>query len=164
METSHHKVILASALVLGAELCFAGVSALVKYLTTDLPPEQLVFFRNLTALVVLLPWLWRKGPAAFKTKALRFHLTRGIAGVIATYLFFYSIAHLPLAQATLVLMLSPYIIPIMGWLWLKEYVNRQTWLAIAIGFIGAFIFLNRPKPFLPRFFFEIGRASCRERV
>ncbi len=160
METSHHKVILASALVLGAELCFAGVSALVKYLTTDLPPEQLVFFRNLTALVVLLPWLWRKGPAALKTKAWRFHLTRGIAGVIATYLFFYSIAHLPLAQATLVLMLSPFIIPIMGWLWLKEYVNRQTWLAIAIGFIGVFIFLNPQQTILSPIIFVAFIAAC----
>lgn len=142
METSHHKVILASILVLGAEFCFAGVSALVKYLSTDLPPEQLVFFRNLTALLVLLPWLWRRGPAAFKTKAWRFHLTRGLAGVIATYLFFYSIAHLPLAQATLVLMLSPFIIPIMGKIWLDEHVNRQTWLAISVGFVGVFIFLN----------------------
>ncbi|RUO61502.1 DMT family transporter [Pseudidiomarina marina] len=142
MDTPQRTVVIASALVLGAELCFAGVSALVKYLSTDLPSEQLVFFRNLMAFVVLLPWLWRKGPSAFKTKAWRFHLTRGLAGLAAMYLFFYAIANLPLAQATLVLLLSPFIIPIIGRVWLNERVITQTWIAIGIGFIGVFIFLN----------------------
>ncbi|MGQ4276222.1 DMT family transporter [Pseudidiomarina sp. E22-M8] len=142
METPQRTVIIASLLVLAAELCFAGVSALVKYLSTDVPSEQLVFFRSLMAFVVLLPWLWRKGPAAFKTKAWGFHLTRGIAGLMAMYLFFYAIAHIPLAQATLVLLLSPFLIPVIGRLWLAERVLPQTWLAITIGFVGVFIFLN----------------------
>ncbi|RWU12730.1 DMT family transporter [Pseudidiomarina gelatinasegens] len=142
MDTPQRTVFIASALVLGAELCFAGVSALVKYLSTDLPSEQLVFFRNLMAFVVLLPWIWRKGPSAFKTKAWGFHITRGLAGLAAMYLFFYAIANLPLAQATLVLLLSPFLIPIIGRVWLKERVLAQTWLAIAIGFIGVFVFLN----------------------
>ncbi|RUO74249.1 EamA/RhaT family transporter [Pseudidiomarina sediminum] len=142
MDTPQRTVVLASVLVLTAELCFAGVSAIVKHLSTDVPSEQLVFFRNLMAFIVLLPWLWRKGPDAFKTKAWRFHLTRGIAGLAAMYLFFYAIANLPLAQATLVLLLSPFIIPVIGRVWLAERVLPQTWLAIATGFIGVFIFLN----------------------
>lgn len=142
MDTPQRSVVIASVLVLSAELCFAGVSALVKYLSTDLPSEQLVFFRSLMAFVVLLPWIWRKGTSAFRTQAWRFHLTRGIAGVVAMYLFFYAIAHIPLAQATLVLLLSPFLIPVIGKFWLKEYVSRQTWLAIAIGFVGVYLFLN----------------------
>ncbi|HET8817137.1 MAG TPA: DMT family transporter [Pseudidiomarina sp.] len=142
MDTPQRSVVIASVLVLSAELCFAGVSALVKYLSTDLPSEQLVFFRSLMAFVVLLPWMWRKGSAAFRTHAWRFHLTRGIAGVVAMYLFFYAIAHIPLAQATLVLLLSPFLIPVIGKFWLQEYVSRQTWLAIAIGFVGVYLFLN----------------------
>lgn len=136
------RVFLAAVLLLGAEFCFASVSALVKYLSTDLPEEQLVFFRNIMAFLVLLPWLWRKGPGAFKTKAWGFHLSRGIAGIAAMYLFFYAIAALPLAQATLVLLLTPFLIPMIGRIWLHERVTRQTWFAIFIGFIGVFVFLN----------------------
>ncbi|WP_258240137.1 DMT family transporter [Pseudidiomarina homiensis] len=142
METPQRTVVIASLLVITAELCFAGVSALVKYLSTDVPSEQLVFFRSLMTFVVLLPWLWRKGPGAFKTKAWRFHLTRGIAGLTAMYLFFYAIATIPLAQATLVLLLSPFLIPVIGRLWLNELVLPQTWIAITIGFLGVFVFLN----------------------
>ena len=56
--------------------------------------------------------------------------------------YFYAIATIPLAQATLVLLLSPFLIPVIGWLWLRDYVSRQTWLAIALGFVGVFIFLD----------------------
>ena len=160
MDTPQRTVVIASALVLGAELCFAGVSALVKYLSTDLPSEQLVFFRNLMAFVVLLPWLWRKGPRAFKTKAWRFHITRGLAGLAAMYLFFYAIANLPLAQATLVLLLSPFIIPIIGRVWLKERVIPQTWLAIFIGFIGVFVFLNPAQTTLSPIVLVAFVAAC----
>ncbi|KFZ28662.1 multidrug DMT transporter permease [Pseudidiomarina atlantica] len=142
METPQRTVVIASLLVLGAEMCFAGVSALVKYLSTDVPSEQLVFFRSVMTFVVLLPWLWRKGPSTFKTKAWRFHLSRGLAGLAAMYLFFYAIATIPLAQATLVLLLSPFLIPIIGRIWLGERVLPQTWIAISIGFIGVFVFLN----------------------
>ena len=58
------------------------------------------------------------------------------------YLFFYAIATIPLAQATLVLLLplfnSSY------WLALATRLcgSKQTWLAIGLGFIGVFTFLD----------------------
>lgn len=140
--TSTHALILASLLLLSAEASFAGVSALVKHLSTTQNFEQLVFFRNVLAFIVLAPWLWRKGAGALKTRRLKLHLLRAAAGITAMYLFFYAIATIPLAQATLVLLLSPFLIPVIGWLWLNDYVSRQTWLAIALGFVGVYIFLD----------------------
>ncbi len=141
-EASSKSVLIGSLLLLSAEASFAGVSALVKHLSATQNFEQLVFFRNVLAFLVLLPWLWRKGPAALTTKRWKLHVVRGIAGITAMYLFFYAIATIPLAQATLVLLLSPFLIPVIGWLWLRDYVSRQTWLAIALGFVGVFIFLD----------------------
>ena len=142
MDTPYRNVVIASLLILFSEVCFTGVSAMIKYLSTDLPQQQLVFFRNLMAFVVLLPWVLRKGTSAFKSQAWRWHISRGIAGIVAMYLYFYSIANLPLAQATVVLLMAPFLIPIISRLWLKEMVSRQTWIAVAVGFIGVTIFLN----------------------
>lgn len=135
-------VVIASVLVLLAELCFAGVSALVKHLTDTLPYEQLVFFRNLFAFIVLLPWLYRKRATAFRTEQLGLHLLRAIAGVAAMFLFFMVIAAIPLAQATLVLLMAPFIIPIISHYWLGEFISRRLIFVIFIGFIGVLIFLN----------------------
>ncbi|RUO25291.1 multidrug DMT transporter permease [Aliidiomarina minuta] len=135
-------VVIASALVLLAEFCFAGVSALVKHLTETLPYEHLVFFRNLFAFIILLPWLWRKRATAFKTEQLGLHLLRAVAGVTAMFLFFLVIASVPLAQATLVLLMAPFIIPIISHFWLGESITRRLILTIILGFIGVLVFLN----------------------
>lgn len=135
-------LIVASALVLLAEMCFAGVSALVKHASETLPYEHLVFFRNLFALIVLLPWLYRRRATAFRTEQLPLHLLRAVVGIAAMYLFFLVIATIPLAQATLVLLMAPFIIPIISHFWLKESITRQVVLSIGLGFTGALIFLN----------------------
>ena len=114
-DTSPHAVVWASLLLLSAEASFAGVSALVKHLSASQNFEQLVFFRNVLAFLVLAPWLWRRGAGALKTRRLKLHLIRGVAGISAMYLFFYAIATIPLAQATLVLLLSLRILPSSFW-------------------------------------------------
>ncbi len=135
-------IVFASALVLLAEMCFAGVSALVKHTSTTLPYEHLVFFRNLFAFLVLLPWLYRKRATAFRTEQFGLHILRAVIGIAAMYLFFLVIATIPLAQATLVLLLAPFLIPIISHFWLKELITPRTIAAIVLGFVGAFIFLN----------------------
>lgn len=135
-------VVLASILILTAELCFAGVSALVKHLTTTLPYEQLVFFRNLFALIILLPWLYRKRATAFRTTQMPLHLLRALVGVVAMLLFFMVIAAIPLAQATLVLLMAPFIIPVISHFWLREHISAQLIAVIGLGFIGVLVFLN----------------------
>jgi len=135
-------LVIASALVLLAEMCFAGVSALVKHASTSLPYEHLVFFRNLFAFLVLLPWLHRKRATAFRTEQLGLHILRAVIGIAAMYLFFLVIATIPLAQATLVLLLAPFLIPLISHFWLKEFITRRLIATIGLGFVGAFIFLN----------------------
>lgn len=141
--SAQRATIIASLLLLSAELCFASVSALVKALSPDVAFEQLVFFRNVMALVILLPWIFRYGLRQTLTSTRwRLHWVRGLVGLGAMYLFFYAISTIPLAQATLVLLMSPFLIPLMGYIWLQEPVSRQTWIAIIFGFIGVFVFLN----------------------
>jgi len=135
-------VILASLLLLLAELCFAGTSAMVKHLGGDIPTTHLVFFRNFFAFIVLLPWLYKRRATAFKTTQLKLHLLRAITGIGGMYLFFYVITQVELAKATLVLLMAPFIIPVISWFWFKERVSPKLWFAIAFGFLGVLIFLD----------------------
>ena len=135
-------LVIASALVLLAEMCFAGVSALVKHTSTVLPYEHLVFFRNLFAFLILLPWLYRRRTTAFRTDQFGLHILRAVIGIAAMYLFFLVIATIPLAQATLVLLLAPFLIPVISHFWLKELITPRLVATISLGFVGAFIFLN----------------------
>lgn len=130
---------LAAALLLLAEACFAGIGALVKLTSASASQAQVVFFRNFFALLVMLPWIYLQGAAILKTRRWYLHLSRASTGIISMYCFFYIISQLPLAQAMLVLLLSPFVVPLIARFWLKEQPSRLTLFAIALGFAGVFI-------------------------
>lgn len=123
-------------LIVLSELLIVTMSSAIKVVSLELPNEMLVFFRNLFGLLVLLPVLMRGGLARVRTTRLRLHLLRAAAGMGAMYCFFYTIAHMPLAEATLFALTAPFLIPVMALLWMGESIPRSTWLAIAIGFAG----------------------------
>lgn len=130
-------VVKGALLLVLSEACFAFLGALVKYLSPHLDQTQLVFFRNLFALLVLLPWCFKQGFFALYTPNWRLHLFRGVLGIVAMYCFFTVIAHMPYAQAMLVILVSPFIIPMICRLWLGETTTIKTYVAIFIAFAGA---------------------------
>jgi drug/metabolite transporter (DMT)-like permease len=124
-------------LVLASALLFAGVGALVKAASADLPTEVVVFFRNAVAMVFLLPWLLiRHRNLSLKTSCPHLHFLRAAAGLGAMYCFFIALKLMRLADAMLLCYTLPIFIPIIEWLWLKEPVSRQTKIAVIVGFIG----------------------------
>ena len=128
-------------LLLLAEACFAGIGAIVKFTSGTASEVQVVFFRNFFALLLMLPFLYRHGFSLLKTKRWYLHASRALTGIISMYCFFYVLARLPLAQGMLVLLLSPFIVPIIARFWLKERPSRLTLLGIALGFVGVLLAL-----------------------
>ncbi|HEX5792400.1 MAG TPA: DMT family transporter [Rheinheimera sp.] len=128
-------------LLLLAEACFAGIGAIVKFTSGTASEVQVVFFRNFFALLLMLPFLYRHGFSLLKTKRWYLHLSRALTGIISMYCFFYVLSVLPLAQGMLVLLLSPFIVPIIARFWLKERPSRLTLLGILLGFIGVILAL-----------------------
>jgi drug/metabolite transporter (DMT)-like permease len=130
-------------LVLTSALLFAGVGALVKAASTNLPTEVIVFFRNAVAMAFLLPWLKiRHRNLSLKTSCPQLHLLRAAAGLSAMYCFFIALKLLRLADAMLLCYTLPIFIPIIEWCWLKEPVSRQTKIAVIVGFIGIALVLK----------------------
>lgn len=123
-------------LLLLAEACFAGIGAIVKFTSGTASEVQVVFFRNFFALILMLPFLYKHGFSLLKTNRWYLHLSRALTGIISMYCFFYVLARLPLAQGMLVLLLSPFIVPIIARFWLKERPSRLTLFSILLGFIG----------------------------
>lgn len=133
-------------LLIFSELLLAIMAAMVKHVSQDLPPEVVTFFRNLLGLAVLLPFLLQRGGLhAMATRRLGGHLIRAAAGLAAMYCYFYTIAHIPLAEAVLVKMTTPFLMPLIAWLWLGDRIGPRTLLAIMLGFVGV-SFVLRPVP------------------
>ncbi len=58
------------------------------------------------------------------------------------YCFFYTIAHIPLAEASLLKLTMPFFLPVLSIFWLAEAVSLRVIWAIIIGFIGVAIILK----------------------
>ena len=129
-------------LVLGEGL-LAVMAAMIKHLADTLPVEMIVFGRNLIGLAVLLPVLVASGGIRdLRTSHLRLHFIRGFTGVTAMFCFFFTIAHIPLAEAVLVKMTVPFFLPLVAWLWLNDRISGHTWAAIVLGFVGVGVILR----------------------
>lgn len=116
--------------------------ALIRLLSEDLETAMLVFSRSILGLVILLPWLCRKGTGAIKTNRLGLHVMRGMVGITAMYCLYYAWGHLPLAQAALLKQTAPFFIPVIAFVWLQERINLATKISLLVGFVGVFIVLN----------------------
>lgn len=136
------QLLLGVFLVLASELAFALLSALVRMLSDEVSQVQIIFFRNLFALLPLMPWLLKNGVSGLKTNHINLHLLRGLAGLSAMFIYFHVIATTSLVNAAMVLMLAPFFIPIIAHTWLKQAQNLASILSVALGFIGAFVCLN----------------------
>ncbi len=116
--------------------------AIAKILTQDLSALELVFFRNLIGLMIILYTL-RHTPPILKGGKFHLLITRGLFGFTAMILFFYTITIIPLGEAITLNKTSPLFGTVLAFYLLKEHLNKRTVLALLIGFLGI-IFITKP--------------------
>ncbi len=133
----------AIAAVIAGELCFAIMGGIIKHLATSLPNENIVFFRNFFALLLIVPIIYmRSGLAGFATSQLRFHILRGTIGVCAMACFFYVLGRMHFTEAILLKLTTPFFIPLVALIWLREPSGAHTLFAITLGFVGVIFIID----------------------
>lgn len=125
-----------------SEALIATMTVAIRFVSQELSNEVAVFFRTLFGLIAVLPFMWRAGPGEWRATSPGLHLLRAGAGMGAMYCFFYSVAHLPLAEATVLALTSPFMIPVLAWLWLGERAPRAALIGAAVGFAGVVCILR----------------------
>lgn len=132
---------LGSLWMLVAALGFAIMGALVKVGAQKFSAAELVFYRSLLGLVSI--WLFivtQKLPLA--TPHIGKQMSRALLGFASLVLFFYAIAHLPLATAITLNYTSPLFLALFMPFFLHEKPRKILLFALAIGFIGISVLLK----------------------
>ena len=131
------------AIVLGT-ICFSINDISVKLFSTEIPLNQLMFFRAIFAIFILLFFIlpFYGGFKYLNTNNPSFHIFRGLAVVGANTFFFISIAELSLAEATAIFFIAPVLITIFAVFFLKEKVGIRRSLACLIGFLGMLLIIK----------------------
>lgn len=116
--------------------------ALAKILSNDLSALEMVFYRNLIGVAIILYALKHTAP---KLSGGKFHLlfVRGLLGFLAMITFFYTITVIPLGEAITLNKTSPLFVTLLAYYLLKENLNKNTLFALLIGFLGV-ILITKP--------------------
>jgi drug/metabolite transporter (DMT)-like permease len=113
-----------------------------RELSPDLSTFEILFFRSLIGLAVVLALLGQNGWRQIRTKKPGLHVVRNFAHYAGQFGWFFGIGLLPLAQVFALEFTTPIWIAILAPLLLKERLSGTRIAAIAIGFAGALIILR----------------------
>ncbi len=134
----------------GAVLAFSLTAVAGREATTaldaSLSVSQLVFYRNIIGLAVILLLLTmhvlRTGKLQIKSQQLGLHLGRNITHFCGQWCWFYGLALLPLAQVFAIEFTVPIWTAVFAVLLLKEKLTLIRIIALALGFSGVLVILR----------------------
>ena len=127
--------------VLAAAL-FSCMATLAKFLGGRLDHFQVTFFRTLTGLLFILPFLVGRGRQGWKTSRLPLHILRGVLGNVGMICGFYAMIHMPLADANAITFARALFVVPLAVFFLSEVVGVRRSVATAVGFVGVLIMLR----------------------
>lgn len=124
--------------------------AIAKFLSDTMDPIEVVFYRNLIGIVIILFTL-KKFSVSFDVSKIHLLFLRGFFGATAMVLFFYTIATIPLGEAVVLNRTSPFFVTILAYYLMRETISLRTFFALIIGFTGVVFVM---QPFGLQFSFE----------
>ena len=116
--------------------------AMVRELAGEIPTFELVFFRNLIAMVVLIPIVLRQGVGLPDRSQLPYYGMRILFAFSAMVFLFYAPARMPLADVYALQYTIPLFTILLAVLFLKQKADIHSWAAVFVGFVGTLIVMR----------------------
>lgn len=130
-------------LMLLSALLFAAMQVVIHITGQKVPLMEQVFFRNVVSLILCFVIIKKNGLSMFgerKYQPLLFmRSTFGLLGLVS---LFYASSHASQADVTILSKLSPFLITLFAFLFLKEKIAKVQVPALLIAFAGALLVAN----------------------
>jgi drug/metabolite transporter (DMT)-like permease len=127
---------------------FAVLNASLRQLTLQIDPYQVQFLRYFVGMWIMLALVFRSGLATglaiCKPHSVMGHFTRGAAHTIGLIFWFTALPKVALADMTAIGFTGPIFIMMGAYLFFKEPMHWERWLAALIGFAGVMVVVG-PK-------------------
>ncbi len=139
-ETSQHAPAWGITLMVLSVTVFTVMSAFIKA-ADRVPAGEAMFFRAVFTLPVIIVWLVLRGElvTGIRTKNMRSHAVRGVAGSVAMGLGFAGLKYLPLPEVTAIRFVTPVVMLVLAAVLLGERLRLVRSAAVAVGLIGVLI-------------------------
>jgi len=130
-------------LILVAMLIFAVQDSLMKYIYNYVALYEVYLFRTIVSFILIIIYLKiLKKPIVFKTHYPLLTFCRVILFFFGFSSFYIALTIMPLATATALFFVTPFLITIFAKFILKDQIGPRRWMAVIVGFIGVYIILN----------------------
>lgn len=120
---------------------FAATNGVVRHISNGencMSSYEILFFQNIFGLLFLMP-LFIKSGASFKTQQFGRYSLRAALAFMGVILWYMALKYMPLVQAVALNFLGPVFTILFARFFLGESLPQVRWIAILIGFTGAFI-------------------------
>ena len=145
-----HNILRGILFMCAASAIFPIMNAMVKHLSAELPTAEIVWARNLSHFIfVTLIFAPRRGWRLAATQRLGSQILRSCFLLGSNVFYFTAIAYVPLAEASAISFISPFLVALIAAFVLKERVGIGHWIAIGVGFVGALIIIRPGSGDLP---------------
>src|SRR5262245_64543494 len=124
------------------------MATVVKYLGSELPAMEILFFRSAIGFLFVLPLFARDPMEPLRTKRPGMHLVRGAVGAVGNACFFWTLTHMLLADAMALQFSRPLFMIPLAVFFLGEVVGWNRIGVALIGFLGILVYA---RPFTARF-------------
>lgn len=128
--------------MLAACLLSALTGGLVRQLSGAISSMELVFFRNVITLLMLMPWLLYKGVGSMRTSRLALYSLRTVFAYLAMLLSFFAFGNLPIADVFSLQLTIPLFTIVLAVMVLGQHADVRTWIACAVGLGGALLIVR----------------------
>ena len=125
-----------------AAATISTMHVMARWLSAEVHPFEIAFFRNIVVFAVTFPLVWRQGPGAFRTERPGLHLVRGGLGIVAMLTWFYALSITPVAEATAISFSQVLFTTLGAALFLGDRLGWRRGLAAGVGFAGTLVMLR----------------------
>jgi len=132
----------AALLIVFAGLLFSSMNAMIRHVSSELHPLEVVFFRSLFGFVAMMPWLSRKGFGVLRTHRPGLIGLRTLLGFISMATWFSALAVVPLGNAVALGFTAPLFAAVAAVVVLREVIRARRITALIVGFGGMLIILR----------------------
>ena len=114
-----------------------------KFVATDFPVFQVMFFRSLGQTAWMLLFFWRgHGIGMFRSQRPGLQLTRSALLFLSSLCWISAVASVPLTTASAINFTAPIMVVLLSIPLLGERVGVHRWAAVLIGFCGALVVIR----------------------
>ena len=132
----------ASLMMLLALFFFTSMGICIRLSSAFVPVIEIVFFRNILAVLIIAPVLIRQGAGSIRMNRPKLFFSRASINFIGMLSGFTAVTLIPLAEMTALSFTGPIFVTIGAALFLGEVIRIRRIMAIAVGFVGALIILR----------------------